>query len=537
MNSGIYEQRRVRVGTIVADASKNLRDIDNGFKDQYVEDMLNYAEMDFKARKKSAVAAGDPEDSVERDESAWQSHWGQRIGVIETDAGLELFRGFHTRAAAIDAFGDDHLVDVDVVIPEVYSELTGLPLEHITTDVLIGGENGTHGRRRTKTQRNKAIDKWLLCEVSDDSSHFSDGYIAKACNVSAGLVLNRRRELQSSAFKKPAALVAPEERIYVKHGKIQRPANFVSSAQRVREERKAEKERHQQKLEEKRLADEAKAANQASEANAKAAAYEAQLASDEAELKAREAAEAARIAEAEAARQAQETAESQASERDEDPPETPEKPPESPVLGGEEQGGGETPADEPAGTSGDEDDEREPDDDDTEPEPEPDEGEGEDADTEPDDDDDEGEEEDADPEPTPGQTLEDAGFPPEGDSAPAQTEADVETTVTETFVMSQDVLDAHIPPELQSLLAKHLDMQFKGMIDETCSAETIEQFKQDILRNGNPKKLANAFVGMFSDAIHFGLQQAREAAERAAAEAAVNAQREDEVLATVQDAA
>ena len=162
-----FEKRRVTLSVINVNPHDNVRQVSEKLVDEYAADMQEYGADD------------------------WQDFWGQRMRVVEDEGRLELFSGFHTHRAVHQAFGPEHEVYVDV-----YDGSDGhVAPQHQTARLLATGENGKHGKKRTRRERKVAMDRWLLNEVSDASSAMSDEYIAARCEVHRTTVRSHRLAL------------------------------------------------------------------------------------------------------------------------------------------------------------------------------------------------------------------------------------------------------------------------------------------------------------------------------------------------------
>ena len=195
-----FEICEMTLGDIVLYEEDNVREIDAKLVQSYSDDMQGYGI------------------------NQWQLHWGQRMSVVQVDGDYVLYSGFHTYRAAQLSFGITHEVAVNVYLGD-----KDVCTEHMQAGLLSCGENAKHGKRRDKSERREAIDRWLLCKICDDSSSWSDRYIGKMCAVSAGLVKIRRDELVQDGH--PVELVKPDIRYGVRDREKYITSKSVSSAQ------------------------------------------------------------------------------------------------------------------------------------------------------------------------------------------------------------------------------------------------------------------------------------------------------------------
>jgi len=185
-----FETRKVSLGEIVITESVNVRELDFGLVAEYQTDMEEYGQDD------------------------WQAAWagsGGRLRTVEMDGELHLYGGFHTHRAATAAWGADHEVTVWVnVNPDI-------PEECRIPSLLAGGENASHGRRRTADEKREAVDRWLRCQYSEDSNKWADRYIAKMVSVSVAYVSKRDGKLREELGEE---YTRPDERCYMRNGKV-----------------------------------------------------------------------------------------------------------------------------------------------------------------------------------------------------------------------------------------------------------------------------------------------------------------------------
>ena len=87
-----FESRVMTLGDIVLSETDNVREIDEEMVEAYAEDMQEYGV------------------------NQWQSHWGQRMSVVQVDDEYVLYSGFHTYRAARESFGSAHQVSVNVYL-------------------------------------------------------------------------------------------------------------------------------------------------------------------------------------------------------------------------------------------------------------------------------------------------------------------------------------------------------------------------------------------------------------------------------------
>lgn len=148
-------------------------------------------------------------------ESYWQSRWNEPLKAVENGMNLTLYSGFHTYTAAMENWGEDHLVDVQVF------QQDGLPDDIVSPHLLATAENAEHGRRRTNAEKRESVDRWLLNECSPTSNHYANKVIAERCNVSTTYVDNREADLAKSNV----LIARPDFRFYYENGEwIQLPA-------------------------------------------------------------------------------------------------------------------------------------------------------------------------------------------------------------------------------------------------------------------------------------------------------------------------
>lgn len=186
-----FEIREIALRDIIINESVNLRELDNKLVAEYQKDMEEYGVNE------------------------WQDRWiatGGWVKTVEINGEIHLYGGFHTHRAALNAFGADHklsvLVNINIDIPE----------ECRVPALLAGGENATHGRRRTNDEKREAVDRWLKCEHAEDSNKWSDGYIAKMTQTTAAYVRKREKAMREELGE---AYTRPEDRYSVRRGKIQ----------------------------------------------------------------------------------------------------------------------------------------------------------------------------------------------------------------------------------------------------------------------------------------------------------------------------
>ena len=185
-----FETRKVSLGDIVVNEFVNVRELDMELVEEYKTDMVEYGVED------------------------WQSAWagnGGRLRTVEVDGVLHLYGGFHTHRAASAAWGGGHEVEVLVNVDPDIPEDCRVP------SLLAGGENASHGKRRTNVEKGEAVDRWLKCEHAEDSNKWSDGYIAKRCSVSKSFVMVRDKALREELGEE---YVRPDERFYMRKGKM-----------------------------------------------------------------------------------------------------------------------------------------------------------------------------------------------------------------------------------------------------------------------------------------------------------------------------
>ena len=186
-----FETRKVSLGSIVVNESVNVRELDMKVVAQYQTDMED-------------VERGYGEDN-------WQARWNGSFRTVEVDGELHLYGGFHTHRAASAAFGNDHVVNVDVLDDD------NVPPECRIPSLLAGGENGKHGRGRTNAEKREAVDRWLTCDATEDSHNWTDSYIAGMCDVSKGYVSKRDGKLREQLGEE---YTRPDNRCYMRNGKV-----------------------------------------------------------------------------------------------------------------------------------------------------------------------------------------------------------------------------------------------------------------------------------------------------------------------------
>ena len=190
-----FEKRTVTLGDIVVNEQANVREVKMNYVHSLAADMKEYDE--------DANRVG-----------AWQDAWAASGGLmrtVEVNGELQLYGGFHTHRAAFSVYKGEHEVTVLVNVDEDIPEECRLP------HLLAGGENVSHGKKRTAKEKRIAVDRWIRCEASEDSWKWSDGYIAKRCNVTRAYVTKRDEIAQREMGKK---YTRPEERYYVRNGKV-----------------------------------------------------------------------------------------------------------------------------------------------------------------------------------------------------------------------------------------------------------------------------------------------------------------------------
>ena len=139
-----------KIEKIILDPKINTREIDSDIVVEYKEAMEGYG-------------------------AKWQDHWNELPRITES---RHLWSGFHTLTAAHLIFGKWILIRCVV---EGENERDAYFLATRT--------NAQHGRRRTNAEKQTSVDRWLNDE---EMNQWTDGYIAKMCQVSPNTVANRR---------------------------------------------------------------------------------------------------------------------------------------------------------------------------------------------------------------------------------------------------------------------------------------------------------------------------------------------------------
>ena len=162
------------ISEITRNPDVNIRELDEKYVNELAESQLNYGK------------------------DHWQQHWKE---IPKLNQEHILFSGFHTIAAAHREFGNDHVVEFQVVEGNPY--------------LLAACENASHGKRRTNAEKRAAVLRWL---EDDEGKTWSDEHIAKMCHVSVTVVRNALDEL---LLNKGDTYQRPTERKYVdKHDNI-----------------------------------------------------------------------------------------------------------------------------------------------------------------------------------------------------------------------------------------------------------------------------------------------------------------------------
>ena len=161
------EITKVPLGDIAVIPSINVREVDAGIVDEYVDAMKAY---------------GSERVNVT---------WGQPLSI--TTCG-KLVNGFHTHAAAVEAFGLAFEFNCMV-------KGTGEAEAYL----LAATHNGKHGVRFSNAEKREAVTRWLM-----KHPEFTDGYIAKQTNVSRQLVQKVASELATKA-----SLDRPDKRCFL----------------------------------------------------------------------------------------------------------------------------------------------------------------------------------------------------------------------------------------------------------------------------------------------------------------------------------
>lgn len=147
---------RKRIKDINIDLNINTRPLDPGVIEEYAESMEGYG--------------------VDK----WQSAWKEMPKITHN---LDLFSGFHTVHAAMQAFGEEHEITFDV---------EGNTLRDAF--FLATEQNAQHGRRRGNAEKRNVVLRWLL---DDEMKEWTDGYIAEQCQVSQNFVTSVSNQLKS----------------------------------------------------------------------------------------------------------------------------------------------------------------------------------------------------------------------------------------------------------------------------------------------------------------------------------------------------
>ena len=112
-----------RINALTIHHEINIRPLNSEVVDDYAQDMIAYGE------------------------DKWQDAWGQYPIITET---RHLWSGFHTVAAALQAFGSNH---------EIICEVRGK--NEREAFFLATGTNARHGHRRTNAEKRAAVMRWL----------------------------------------------------------------------------------------------------------------------------------------------------------------------------------------------------------------------------------------------------------------------------------------------------------------------------------------------------------------------------------------
>ena len=161
------ETVKVPLGDIRVIPSVNVREVDAGIVADYVDAMEKYGSNNV------------------------NDAWGQPLSIT-TDS--LLVNGFHTHAAAVEAFGKGfkfHCIVNGTGEAEAY--------------LLAATHNGKHGVRFSNAEKREAVTRWLT-----KHPEFTDGYIAKQTNVSRQLVQKVAAELATTA-----SLDRPDRRCFL----------------------------------------------------------------------------------------------------------------------------------------------------------------------------------------------------------------------------------------------------------------------------------------------------------------------------------
>lgn len=159
--------QRFILDDILIDSRINTREIDEKTVAEYQADMLEYGE------------------------DTWQSRWK---GIPKVTSAGQLWSGFHTLAAARQAFGPQHEIECEVE-GDTYHDAF----------LLATGENADHGRRRTSQEKQEAVERWLR---DADGKLWTNNHIAKRCKVSRTVVDNVLRALKARepGYERPTTL-------------------------------------------------------------------------------------------------------------------------------------------------------------------------------------------------------------------------------------------------------------------------------------------------------------------------------------------
>ena len=163
---------RLKVSEITVNPDVNIRELDFDYVAELMQSQLEYGE------------------------GVWQSQWKEKPKINQDGV---LFSGFHTIAAVERNFGIDHEVYFEVAEGDSY--------------LLAAGENATHGRRRTNTDKRAAVLRWL---EDDEGKQWTDRYIGEQCHVSHPFVTKVSDELVTvTSYQRPT------KRKYLKNGNLE----------------------------------------------------------------------------------------------------------------------------------------------------------------------------------------------------------------------------------------------------------------------------------------------------------------------------
>ena len=147
----------LEIGEIILDPKINTREVARDVVTDYKEAINGYHRQ-----------------VVQGNGTSWQDHWNELPRITESN---HLWSGFHTVTAASEVFSGGEIRCV--VEGENYRDAFFLATR----------TNAQHGRRRTNAEKQTSVDRWLN---DAEMNQWTDGYIAKMCQVSPNTVANRR---------------------------------------------------------------------------------------------------------------------------------------------------------------------------------------------------------------------------------------------------------------------------------------------------------------------------------------------------------